>query len=194
MKKILLTALVAVCAITANAQDKKFRFGVKAGLNIADQKFEQEAEINQKSKLGFHIGGVAEFAFTEHLSLQPEVLFSMQGTTFEDAGDKLDLNVNYINVPVLFKYNNLGLKGLGIGIGPQIGFMVSAKADDGEDKEDAKDLYKSTDFAAVANLEYELPIGLFFQARYNYGFSNINDLGDNKIQNRVFQLSAGYKF
>ncbi|RZJ66034.1 MAG: PorT family protein [Flavobacterium sp.] len=194
MRKIVLTALVAACTIAAHAQEKKVRFGVKGGLNVATQKIEELGSIDQESKIGFHVGGVVEFAFTENLSLQPEVVYSKQGTTLEDAGEKIDFHVDYVNVPIVFKYNNLGVKGFGVGIGPQVGFLVNAKAEGGGEEEDIKDIYKSTDFAAVLNLEYEFDFGLFIQTRYNFGFTDINDLGDNKIQNRVFQVSAGYKF
>ena len=46
-------------------------------------------------------------------------------------------------------------------------------------------------------MEYELLIGVFFDARYNFGLLSVNnesfeEVGTNR--NSVFQLSIGYKF
>lgn len=45
-------------------------------------------------------------------------------------------------------------------------------------------------------MDYELLIGVFFDARYNYELLSVNndsfeEIGSN--ENRVFQLSVGYK-
>ena len=63
--------------------------------------------------------------------------------------------------------------------------------------EDVKDYYKDLDFAMAAGLEYKLDMGLFFNARYNLGLSNLYDSeidGDESIHNNVFQLSVGFMF
>lgn len=62
---------------------------------------------------------------------------------------------------------------------------------------DVKDYYKNFDFALAAGLEYKLDMGVFFNAHYNAGLSNILDSESNdndSIQNDVFQFSVGYMF
>ena len=34
----------------------------------------------------FHVGGVAEISFSEKFSVQPELLYSAQGASFEESG------------------------------------------------------------------------------------------------------------
>jgi hypothetical protein len=208
MKKIILAVVLTACAINANSQDKKFRFGVKAGVNFA--KFTGSDE-DVKMKTGFHVGIVAEYAFTEHFSIQPELLYSAQGTkgdyTGDDGGEAfagtVDDKFDYINLPILFKYNNLGVKGASVGFGPQIGYLLTAKEKytenfDGETSSGevgAKDMAKSIDYGLVFNLEYALDMGVFVQARYNLGLANVYN-GDEDItyHNGVIQISVGYKF
>ncbi|MEL1245312.1 porin family protein [Flavobacterium sp. DGU11] len=189
MKKILLSA-VAVMAFGVAAQAQDIKFGVKAGLNIANQGGDAETD---GSLMGFHVGGVAELKISETFSVQPEVLYSMMGAKYKDLGVETDLKMSYINVPILAKYYLM--EGLSLEAGPYVGFLMSAKAED----TDVKDGYKSIDFGLAGGVAYDLPMGVFFQARYMAGLSDINDteaeIGSTpKITNNAIQVSVGYKF
>ncbi|MFL9836355.1 porin family protein [Flavobacterium sp. ST-75] len=191
MKKILLSA-VALMAFGFASEAQDIKFGAKAGLNIAD--FGGDAETSG-SRTGFHVGAVAEFKLTEQFSIQPELLYSMQGAKFETVDGltvvEEDMKLDYINVPIMAKYYLF--EGFSIQAGPQIGFLMSAKAED----EDVKDSFKSIDFALNGGVGYELTMGVFFQARYSAGLADINDFGGDeaiKINNNVISVSVGYKF
>ncbi|WP_408583014.1 outer membrane beta-barrel protein, partial [Myroides odoratimimus] len=54
--------------------------------------------------------------------------------------------------------------------------------------------FKSFDFGVNFGAGYELPMGVFFDARYNVGLSKVNKEGSEASKNGVFQLSVGYKF
>lgn len=85
-------------------------------------------------------------------------------------------------------------EGVNLQFGPQLGFVVSAKAKAGDIEADIKDFVNTIDFGVGLGLGYELETGLNFGARYNYGLSNLNKEGDAKNNNSVFQLSVGYFF
>lgn len=198
MKKILLTA-IAFMAFGFASQAQDMKFGVKAGTNFATVGGDAN-DVN--SKIGFHVGGLAEFKFTEQFSLQPELLYSQQGAKREytdfGIGVEETWKFDYINIPIMAKYYLM--EGLSLHAGPQVGFLISSKYEyesggdseevDGEDE-------ASVDFGLAGGAEYELPMGLFFQARYYAGLSNVNDADnsdDFKISNNVFSISVGYKF
>lgn len=186
MKKLLLIALcVTAFGLTAKAQEVEVQFGVKAGLNIADFGGDIDTE---GSRMGLHFGGVAEFKFSETFSIQPELLYSMQGA---EVIDGVDLELDYLNLPIMAKY--YVMDGLSVEAGPQVGVLLSA---DQDGVEDAKDGLNSIDFSLNAGVAYDLPIGLFLQARYSAGLSNINDndSSDEKWNNNIISLSLGYKF
>lgn len=110
MKKILLTALVALSAFAVKAQDEKFRFGEKIGVNLADLSGDL---TESKAKTGFHVGLVFEYQFTENLSLQPEVIFSTQGNKedyidFDGVHYNGKTKLSYFNIPVLSNTTTLG--------------------------------------------------------------------------------------
>ncbi len=79
-----------------------------------------------KPKLAFNAGAFVALPLFNEFSLQPEVVYSGQGSKFSESGFTGTVNANYVNVPVLFKYNNP--TGFFAETGPQLGFLMSAKA------------------------------------------------------------------
>lgn len=191
---------------TAHSQDVKF--GVKAGLNIADWGGDAE---DTNVRAGFNAGVVAEIKYG-NFAVQPEVLYSQQGSELEVnyfTGTTLDGSVNYttklnyINVPVALKYYIV--EGLSLQAGPQIGFLINAEEKseitaDGESETnevDAKNNYEKIDFSVFGGVGYDLPMGVFFQVRYIAGLSNINkdpETANIELSNNVLSFSVGYKF
>lgn len=173
-----------------NANAQEVTFGVKAGVNFAN--FSGDDADNLDGRTAFHVGGVANFGISELFSVQPELLYSAQGVeqTFEGVTGKVQ--VDYLNLPVLAKF--MIADGLSIHAGPQVGFLLSAKAKGGEETMDIKDELKGTDFSGVLGLGYQMDNGLNFGARYNLGFSNIADSGEADLKNNVFQVSVGFMF
>ncbi len=180
MKKLLLCAAIAVFAMcNVNAQEMKF--GVKAGVNFASLGGDDSDGLDGLTS--FHVGGVLNIGVSEKFSVQPELVYSAQGASY-DGGD---LKLDYLNIPVLAKV--MVADGFSIEAGPQIGFLLSAK-DDGED---VKDFLKSTDFSGAVGVSYQMETGLNFAVRYNFGLGNIVD-GEGDLKNNVIQLSVGYFF
>ncbi|MDR2221921.1 MAG: PorT family protein [Flavobacteriaceae bacterium] len=222
-KIVLSVLAIGAFAFTANAQTPDIKLGAKAGVNFSNlsnlNSNEDGIEISSSMKTGFHIGVLAEIFINEKFSIQPELLYSTQGAknkiSESDYGVAVNVNtftkIDYINVPIMAKY--YVIDGLSIQAGPQIGFLTSAKTKldsfsisgtnanitDDDIKEayglndDLKKDTKSVDFGVNFGAGYELPMGLFFDARYNLGLTKVNK-GDNKVKNGVFQLSVGYKF
>ncbi|MBF6607252.1 MAG: PorT family protein [Flavobacterium sp.] len=194
MKRITLSIVLLLSLSFANAQDDKgVRFGLKAGLNLANIGGDME---HSSMKAGFHIGGLAEIMLTENFALQPELVFSMQGTKYEYSSPVLDVDENidlaYLNIPLMAKY--YVTDAFNIHAGPQIGFLMSAKFGG----EDVKERYKSFDFGFGIGTGYNFRENFGIEARYNAGMVNIaaeqDGGGDYKESNSVIQLSFLYKF
>jgi opacity protein-like surface antigen len=202
MKKIILTAVAVFGFAFANAQEVKF--GVKGGINLSTLTGDVE---DASSKVGFQAGGFAEIKLTEEFSIQPEILYSLQGAKGDQSGfgysSKSTLNLSYLNIPVMFKY--YVAEKFSFEAGPQIGFLLSAKEDvkvsaygeSASEKIDVKDNLKSIDFGVNFGAGYDFTENISAGVRYNLGLSNIADFGDGdntKFRNSVFSLSVGYKF
>ena len=180
-------AIFAFTGVTI-AQTPDIKLGAKAGLNIATL----SNLDNSSSKTGFHVGALAEIFINEKFAVQPEILYSSQGVK---GSESFKLKLDYINVPIMAKY--YVMDGLNLQVGPQIGFNVKADAEYKElglkIKQDFKDNVNTVDFGLNFGAGYELPMGLFAEARYNLGLTKFNKEGESS-KNRVFQISVGYKF
>ena len=184
MKKIILTVAAVFAFGFANAQDGDgAKFGIKAGLNMSN--FSGDGEWDGKT--GFYIGGLVDLAISENFHIQPELLYSMEGAEV-DMGEfgTADYGVSYLRIPVMAKY--YVMEGLNLQAGPQIAFKMGTAEDY------ADEAIKSMDFGVGVGAAYELPIGLFFDLRYNLGLSNISEDEDADVKNTAFQIGVGYRF
>lgn len=85
-------------------------------------------------------------------------------------------------------------------VGPQIGFLLSAKYEaeveyDGDSEsynEDIKDEMKGTDFGLNFGAAYSF-VKLNVTFRYSLGLSNAADYDEGDLKNNNIQISLGYK-
>ena len=176
MKKIVFLLVAAIAAGAVSAQ-KPFTFGPKVGINVTD----------------LHPDGLDEIT---------------QGALGSEHKLKFNNRLNYLNIPILANFyvtNGLALKA-----GIQPGFLLSgkyrAKVDGGSwNTEDTKHYFKSTDFSIPVGISYTFEQGLVIDARYNIPVTDIatdefkEDFSGgneelNKMTNRVFSLTVGWKF
>ena len=194
MKKTItkLTAFIAIMLLTTTAYAQEFHLGAKAGANLG--KLDGVA-YSQGFKLGYQLGGFVEYDFNDKWGLQGEVLFSQTNTKFRDSyqsvwDEKFDKNktLNYVSVPLLFKYNPNGL--ISLHAGPQFSFLANK---DDSTWENGKKLFKDTDFSLVAGAEVNLG-PLFAYGRYVWGFSDINNALKEKATTQQIQVGVGVRF
>jgi hypothetical protein len=142
-------------------------------------------------RIGIAGGGLVNIPINSTFSVQPELLYSMEGTRYKENGNKFTYQLDYINVPVLFQCNSFGFYGE---TGPQIGFLMSGKLSNGDESSDVKDSFKSTAFAWAVGLGYRLPSGIGIGARYNIGLSKISDDNGGDLKNNGFHIGISYFF
>ena len=190
MKKTIIFLSSTFIIFTANAQ--KVYFGIKGGVNVSSLNYNDNSE--RESKIGFHVGGLAHIHASNTWAIQPEILYSLEGakSTLAGTNNEVTYNLNYINVPVLLQYffhNGFRLEG-----GPQIGFLLSAKAKTGNISVDDKS-FESTSLSIPLGVGYLTSMGIGIDARYVFGLSNINDNENGAtVQSNVFQFGFFYQF
>ena len=193
MKKIALVILAGISIGSAKAQ---IQYGVKAGANFASMKIHPSVDgLSLGSKTDFNGGVFVGIPLVAGLSIQPEAYYSGEGSKVSGEGTG-KYNLGYIDVPVLVKYKHE--TGLFAETGPQIGFLLSAKAKaDGGQSEDVKSSFKSTNFGWAFGVGYQLPVlPLGIDVRYNLGLSNIASgaTDGSSLKTTTFQVGLFYAF
>ncbi|MFP9119075.1 porin family protein [Flavobacterium sp. RNTU_13] len=180
----------------SNTQSMAISFGIKGGLNLATVNGDIDSPNYRTS---FYAGLSVEFPVAEIFSLQLEALYSGQGAEFEHEGsdgDKAELQLDYINVPLLTKFYLF--KGFSVEAGPQFSFLLNDEIDSnpnsnsGDSPTPFRDRLKTFEFGVAGGLTFQTDLGLFATARYIQGVTDIAD--DMNVQNAVFQVGLGYKF
>ena len=194
MKPISFTIFFVLTYCIAFSQSRiHSNFGIKAGATAA--KFGQE-QINWDTKYRWHAGLLAHLHISDHFAIQPELFYSAQGSEHVIVGSNTQIELGYLQLPVLFQYmTGSGFRFQG---GPQIGLLLNAKQQlNGGPKTDVKDSFKKTDFSLTAGISYITRMGLGFDARYSYGFSDISKTDNSSgadINNLLIQVGAFYQF
>lgn len=182
----------------------QFTIGPKAGLNISKVYAESFGGGDFSDyKTGFNAGVFGKYALSNSFDIKAELLYSQQGYKSDyilmDYGGNTVYSVNtrkdYLNIPLLLKYNLLGRPWIFFEAGPQIGFCLGQHySNNDKDIEDAMNefsTYKTVDFSLSGGIGFYLGSGITINARYNHGLTD-SEKYDAGIKNRVFQFSLAY--
>lgn len=187
MKKVLILLVVTLTTSTFYAQGVDL--GLKAGLNFAN--ITDASGLSNRT--GFVIGAFAGGKLGDKIGIQGDLLYSAQGAKSDQAGID-DIDLNYVNVPVVLKYfltDQIHIHG-----GPQFGFVVDDNISNVfNDIAEAE----TFDLSGIVGIGIDLPMGIRLDGRYNFGLNDVISSKDNSAvasggKNSVITLSAGYSF
>jgi hypothetical protein len=205
MRRILVSTLAAIAFAAAPLAAQGISLGPMAGVSFTNISVDvEDLDLDTEGSTGFAIGAFVEFELGGTFAIEPQLLYVGKGGTAGDATVDLDLDVHYLQLPVLLKAEfGRGRGGLvpSIFAGPQFGFRVSCEQSVdlgfGEVATDCDDdTVKGTDYGVVAGIG--LDFGNFsLQGRYEWGLQNlaeVGDLDDLDVKNRGFLFTLGYGF
>jgi hypothetical protein len=191
MKYFLPVVLITLTFLTARAQEQTstetWHYGVKADINLSN------ATGSGMSSAGFvtsfQAGGFALRSLGNKWDFQPELLYTQTNikkgsdfyTYYFNSGNLNNINPNapdainlsYLNVPLMLKYNFS--KALSLLAGPQAGVLLYDV--DGL-RTDGKGSFKRVEISGNAGLQFNVA-NIAISARYNVGLTNINNI-DNR--------------
>ncbi|MDR0510381.1 MAG: PorT family protein [Rikenellaceae bacterium] len=189
MKNLFSFAAALAMTLTASAQNGPM-FGVKAGLNLATMTNDSEARI----KPGFYVAWSMECRINSWSGLEAALGYSLQGCKVKVEDTNLAINLNYINLPLVFKV--YPVENLSICAGSQFGFLAASRV-----KMSSGQTTTSVDFGSECYaFDLSVPFGIAYKlnknfeigTRYVIGISYV--LNAESTQNRVVQIGVGYIF
>lgn len=220
MKHVLKIFLVFFVVTLASPAFSQTLIGVQAGVNFANQHFEDE-DGNTVSDdfdplMGFNAGIVAEFPLTSMFSFETGLLASTKGFRMDmqetiegqQIGIEARVSLLYVDIPLKAKINfNMDNFTIFARLGPYVGMGITGRAKSelsflGQTETDEEDInwgttedddYRRLDFGATAGLGIEfLPIRVAVD--YDMGLANIASVTNGTINNRVLRISVAYMF
>lgn len=200
MKKIFSIAIVLLIVLGAKAQREEGSVTVqpRAGVNMS------KLDDYNKMKFGYNFGIEMEYQMTEQLSLSAALMYSDQGGKDDEDGMKVTLDIDYVNVPIMFNYYVAPevLPGLAVKAGVQPAFRTKTTVKADGIKIDVDELFNLMGLpnSTMSKFMFSVPVGLSYEfrnfvldARYNIGISDMFK-GEGKMRNNVIQVTLGYKF
>ena len=201
IKKISLTLTFSLFSIFLFSQGS---FGVRAGLTIPNQNFEQDGvDISFDANLGLALAVFMELEISDNFAIQPELAFMQKGTKIELEffGETVTnkFRLNYLDVPILAKakFGNESIAAY-VAAGPSFGFAISGsnEADGEKEKIEEWDDFNRFELGAVIAGGAGIPLEdgqVLFDLRYFFGLSNL-DASDEDITatNNGIGISVGY--
>jgi hypothetical protein len=186
MKKAITSlSIIALFLFTSSVFAQGIGLGLKAGANFANQDI---SDISTSSRTSFHGGAYLTIAFSEKWGIQPELLFSSQGSEIPDFNEIAQLD--YFSIPILVRWKPISV--LSFHAGPQFSTLLSAVDKSGDS---IKDDFKGSDFGLAVGATVHLPLGLNGGLRYVWGFSDVADLNDDtSVKNTTWQIFVGWTF
>lgn len=183
MKKIIMAAVVLCSIVLVNKTNaQSAAVGIKGGVNIANI-----SDFGSDARIGGHVGAFVHVQLDKNWCVQPELLYSSQGSKYNTVDGERTLALNYIQLPVMFQY--FPVKQFYIEAGPQLGLLTNAdiKNDNGN-KASVNDSYNKADVALNAGVGIKATPNLGFYARYNFGLTDITKNDNNTRKNDVGQI------
>lgn len=174
MKKIILTAVIAVVSMTA-VMAQEAVFGAKAGYTLIGSKVTTDGQEFTGSASGFHVGFTTDVQIGNQLYVAPELLFTM---VFEGGTD-----LKFLQVPLFLKY--YAADKFYVNGGPQITYTLEEISDD----------FTKFNVGFGAGLGYEFTDNFYGNFRTVYQLNNYyTGDADVKSRNNIFNLGFGFKF
>lgn len=204
MKKLILIVSFIFFTGTSLKAQESVQFGIKGGVNFTKMNSEEFAD--NSNRVGFHVGLLAEIPLGNMFSIQPEVLYSTQGTKAEvimfGGNSIVSFHLDYIQVPLVIKWYLT--PSLALEAGPSFNFLVNNEL--GSQRVQPlesfpmfgieSDFGRKFEFGGVLGASYKFGHNLLGSARYVYGLTDAfdSDFNDKAINNYGFQLGFGILF
>ncbi len=115
--------------VTLNGQKAEFGLRYMPVFTKFDINTSTGGKMEGDIELGYGVGAILGFNFTNHVGIQSEVIYNSYSQKFKEADVERNINLKYINIPLLLALNTSKFKAFNLGIvaGPQIGISVGSK-------------------------------------------------------------------
>jgi len=196
-KNTFLIVVVILLAGRFGTAQSNLSFGPMVGVNITTL----SGKPNASSKAGLLAGGFFNYSSKNWFGVGVQFLYNQMGAKLDAPTE--EINLNYLQVPVLFTYYFNGNNSPGsfrpkLFLGPHVNFLLNAKNKEGNDLNPNNLYYKNTELGLTlgGGFNYALQNSMWINvdARYGVGLTDATQAPNTNITNRGFGLTVGLSF
>jgi outer membrane protein with beta-barrel domain len=184
------------------------RFGITVGVNLA--KLAGDSVQGSKTRTGFVGGATLVLPLSRDFAFEPELVYSMKGSKFDEQGVSGSFKLNYVELPILIRYTFpvVGSTKPFLLAGPALAFQTSCKIS-GENQGatvtfGCKDFFqqvganvdvKKFDTGAMFGGGVAFDVGgrmMSLGVRYNLGLTDV--FSDTDAKNRVLSFVGTWEW
>ncbi len=199
MKRIFFALAALLTSVTMQAQHEEGTTSVQPRIGI---NWSTMDDFN-KTKIGYNFGVEVENQMSDMFGLSVGLMYSDQGAKDDTDGDKMILDIDFVNVPVMLNWYVAPevIPGLALKAGAQAGFRAKTSARYKGTKIDLDQMLRMLgEDNTLRKVMFSIPVGVSYEfnnvvlnARYIIGVTPLLK-GENNSRNNVFQLALGYRF
>ncbi|MDR6565003.1 MULTISPECIES: porin family protein [unclassified Arcicella] len=189
--------IVAILLVASLSKAQNLSFGPMAGVNFSNL----SSNDNTSTKTGLAAGAFFNYSSKNWFGVGVQVLYNELGAKVKNVDNSI--NLNYLQVPVLFTYYFAGENTAGsfrpkLFVGPHVNFLLNAKDKNGIDLNPNGQNFSSTDFGVTVGggFNYALAdqIWLNVDARYGLGLTDATKSTTSNSMNRNLGINVGVSF
>lgn len=216
-----LFSIALIISINAGAQDNRFTFGIKAGVNLAN--FSGNGAQDSDARIGFNFGVTVDYSLAQNYYLLSGLELTMKGAKAKyvspiTANEKLNGppfsaeikdDPIYLQMPIHLGYKLTVTDAFKIlfHAGPYVAYGIGGKVkmdrannleveggfSDFDGYLSEKDKFKKFDFGIGLGIGMEFN-KIALGIGYDFGLANIADNSNSKLRNMNAYFTVGYKF
>ncbi len=200
LRRVLPIACLALAAGAAPSLAQDSGFGVKGGVNLANQELTGSGAPSTSMRVAAVAGGFLTLPLGSWLAVQAEGLYTMKGAKVSVSGIDSTLQIDYLEVPLLARVRlGSGHRHYYVAGGVAPAFRVRARAattfSTSTEELDVSDQVERFDLGVAAGGGMQAG-ALVIDARYTFGLRDIDtDKTDSsRTKNRTIAVTAGFRF
>lgn len=176
-------------------ENKKVRFGIRAGINFSHINFSRgnfsEDNVNANWQTGVAGGIIMIVPLTRNLFIQPEYLFSQRGGDLKDMDTKY--TIDYLSLPVFLRWELIHQ--VSIFAGPQFDLVIDSDKELGNVVSSLEHEIEHRSIGVTTGVEFQLTPAFLLGGKYLHGINNIevsHSSGILEFKHEMYQVTVVY--
>jgi hypothetical protein len=189
--------LLLVCTLNMAAQRAQIGLRFMPTFSKLAVKTSSGGSIKGEAVLGFGVGALLGFNFTNYVGIQGEVIYNTISQKYKEQDIERKIKLTYVNIPVLLSLNTGKTKMVNLNIvaGPQIGVSVGSQiTTTGGDitQPNAVLSVKKGDLGFAYGAGLDFGIGQSRLTRFSLGYRGVTGLFDISDNSRTITTDSYY--